>query len=326
MLTDLVSKVSKAGRITADDVLAFRRAYYDDGRITAAEADAIFSANSQCAERHPTWVVFFCESLCDYVVHQMEPHGHVSQDNARWLIERISQDGKVESLCELDLLVAILEQAKTTPETLSAFALAQVKNAVTSGEGPLRNGKLLKPGVVDEADVDLLRRILYAYAGNGNIAITAAEADVLFEINDATASAANHPAWNDLFAKAIANHLMFATNHAPVSREEALRRDAWLNTAKPDVGNFIASMVTSLRDIYRVATFKETEAQRQRREAYFRDMRAAEDISEGEARWLSERITRDGVLSDAEKAALLFIKQEASGIHPALEPLLAKVA
>lgn len=326
MLTDLVAKVSKAGRITAEDVLAFRRAYYDDGRITDAEAEAIFRANGLCADSHPTWAVFFCEALCDYIVHQKEPHGHVSGDNARWLMDQISADGRVDSLCELELLVAVLEQAKTTPESLAAFALQQVKEAVISGEGPLRSGKSLKPGMVDEADVELLRRILYAYAGGGNIAVTAAEADVLFEINDATASAAQHPAWNDLFAKAIANHLMFATNHAPVSREEALRRDAWLNDTKPDVGNFIAAMVTSLRDIYRVATFKETEAQRRRREAYFNEMKAAEEISEGEALWLSDRITRDGILSDAERAALLFIKQEATGIHPALEPLLAKVA
>jgi hypothetical protein len=326
MLTDLVSAVSKAGRITAEDVLAFRKAYYHDGRITPVEADAIFTANTACKEAHPSWSVFFSEALCDYTVHQMQPHGHVNADNAAWLMSHIDRDGRVDSATELDLLVAILEQAKTVPETLAAYALAQVKHAVISGTGPLRSGKTLLAGVVDEADVELLRRILFAYAGGGNIAVTSAEADVLFDINDATAKGSNHPAWQELFAKAIANHLMFASNHAPVSREEALRRDAWVSDTSTSVGGFVTSMVKTLRDIYRVANFKETDTQRQRREAYFGAMRVAEDITEPEARWLTDRITRDGHISEAERAALLFIKQEAAHIHPSLAALLDKVA
>lgn len=326
MMNDLISAVTKAGRITADDVLAFRKAYYSDGRISEAEAGGIFAANTACAQAHPTWAVFFCEALCDHVVHQMQPHGHVSEENTRWLMQHIDHDGRVDSTTELDLLVAILEQARTVPEALSAYALAQVRHAVVSGKGPLRSGKTLAPGVVDEADIELLRRILYAYAGGGNIAVTAAEADVLFDINDATADGANHPAWNDLFAKAVANHLMFATNHAPVSRAEALRREAWVNDANANAGAFIVRMVTSLRDIYNAATFKETQAQRARRESYFGELKSAEEITEAEGRWLTDRINRDGKLSDAERAALLFIKQEATGIHPVLEPLLARVA
>lgn len=326
MLTDLVAKVRAAGQITADDVLAFRRAYYEDGRISQPEADSIFTANSACAAPHPTWTVFFCEALCDYVVHQMEPHGHVSQENARWLISHIDRDGRVDTATELDLLIAILEQAKTVPENLGAYALSQVKHAVIYGKGPLRSGRTLSPNVVDDGDVEVLRRILYAYAGGGNIAVTAAEADVLFDINDATTDAQNTPAWKDLFAKAIANHLMFASNHAPVSREEALRRDTWVNDTSVNVGGFVVGMVKTLRDIYNVANFRETDSQRARREAYFGAMKTAEEISEHEARWLTDRITRDGRLSEAERAALLFIKQEATAIHPSLAPLLAKVA
>jgi hypothetical protein len=55
-------------------------------------------------------------------------------------------------------------------------------------------------------------------------------------------------------------------------------------------------------------------------------MKTAEEITESEARWLSDRITRDGRMSEAERAALLFIKQEATSIHPSLAPLLSRVA
>lgn len=326
MLDNLVAAVAKTGRITAGDVLSFRQTYYHDGKIITAEADAIFAANDACTHADPSWSVFFTEAMCDYVVHQMEPHGHVSEANAQWLLQHIDADGKVSTSTELDLLVAILEQAKTVPESLSTYALNQVKHAVITGEGPLRSGKTLKPGMVDDADVELLRRILYAYAGGSNIAITTAEADVLFDINDATADAANHPAWNDLFAKAIANHLMFASNHAAVSRTEALRRDEWVDDVTVNPGSFITGMVKSLRDIYKVATFTETDAQKARREAYFGAAKSAEEVTEAEGQWLASRINRDGKMSAAERAALLFIKQEATDIHPALAPLLDKVA
>lgn len=326
MLDNLVAAVAKTGRITAGDVLSFRQTHYHDGKISAAEADAIFAANDACTHADPSWSIFFTEAMCDYVVHQMEPHGHVSEANSQWLLQHIDANGKVATTTELDLLVAILEQAKTVPERLSTYALNQVKHAVITGEGPLRSGKTLKPGMVDDADVELLRRILYAYAGGDNIAVTTEEAEVLFDINDATVDAANQVAWNDLFAKAIANHLMFASNHAAVSRTEALRRDEWVDNVAVNPGSFITGMVKSLRDIYKVATFKETDAQKSRREAYFGAAKSAEEVTEAEGQWLASRINRDGKMSAAERAALLFIKQEAMDIHPALLPLLDKVA
>ena len=60
----------------------------------------------------------------------------------------------------------------------------QVAHAVVDGKGPLMLGGALVPGLVAKAEVDLLRRILYAYGGDGNIAITRAEAEVLFRINE----------------------------------------------------------------------------------------------------------------------------------------------
>ena len=56
----------------------------------------------------------------------------------------------------------MLDKARWVPQSLVRFALEQVKEAVISGTGPLRSGKKFEPGVVSEADVDLLRRILYS--------------------------------------------------------------------------------------------------------------------------------------------------------------------
>ena len=99
----------------------------------------------------------------------------------------------------------VLEAAKFSTESLVSFALEQVRLAVVEGKGALISGDELVPGVVGKAEVELLRRIIYAFGGDGNIAITKSEAEVLFAINDATAGASNHPSWNDLFVKAIAD-------------------------------------------------------------------------------------------------------------------------
>ena len=95
------------------------------------------------------------------------------------------------------------------------------------GKGPLMLGGDLVPGLIAKAEVDLLRRILYAYGGDGNIAITRAEAEMLFKINERTAAASNDPSWNDLFVKAIANFVMCSAGYEAPTREEALRRDSF---------------------------------------------------------------------------------------------------
>ena len=154
--------------------------------------------------------------------------GYLTAENAAWLIRRIAKDGQIESKTELELLLNVLDKARWVPQSLVRFALDQVKDAIINGAGPLRSGKPRGPTVVIEADVDLLRRILYSFGGDGNLAVTQAEAEVLFDIDAATAEADNHPAWSDLFVKAIANCVMAASGYAPPPREVALARDAWL--------------------------------------------------------------------------------------------------
>ncbi|TIW77317.1 MAG: hypothetical protein E5V52_17680, partial [Mesorhizobium sp.] len=123
-------------------------------------------------------------------------------------VRTVSRDGMVDSRTALELLVHVLEEAKSSPGQLSAYALEQVAHAVIGGKGPLMIGGELVPGLIARAEVDLLRRILHAFGGDGNIAITKAEAEVLFRINDRTAAADNDPSWNELFVKAIANYIM----------------------------------------------------------------------------------------------------------------------
>ena len=227
MLSSLaVGEIKARGSIKDADVLRLRRSYYDDGRITAEEADTIFALNDACPVQDPAWAECFIETIADYLVDQAEPEGYLTVENAVWLMQRIGRDGRVDTKTELELLINVLDKARWAPQSLVTFALEQIRYAVVDGTGPLRSGSTLEPGVVSAADVDLLRRILYSFGGDGNIAITQPEADILFDIEEATTGADNHPSWGDLFVKAIANCVLSASGYASPPRDVALARDA----------------------------------------------------------------------------------------------------
>ena len=106
------------------------------------------------------------------------------------------------------------------------------------------------PGVVMDSDVEVLRRIIYAFGGDGNISITRHEAEMLFMINDATVGAENAESWQDLFVKTIANCVLTASGYMAPSREQALAREAWLDR-RGDLspGNMLGGMLSAYRSL-----------------------------------------------------------------------------
>ena len=276
-----------------------------------------------------TWSDFFVEALTDFVVNQARPEGYVTVENADWLITHISSDGQVESKTELELLVNILDRARWSPVRLVKYALEQVKSAILKDAGPLRTGSGLQKGAICEAEVELLRRILYAFGGDGNVAITRDEAEILFEINDATIDQDPHPAWTDLFTKAIANVLMASSGYAVPSREKALHAETWLDTrgeVAPGAlfNKMLSGSLSAVLSSYREQTPEEralVRLERQRAEIV-----TNEEITEEEAEWLADRIGRDGVLSANEKALITFLQKESPKIHPVLAERVAKLA
>lgn len=327
-LQEPLAGIAARGRIEAEDVLALRRAFYADGVITRAEADALFELAHACQKQCAEWQEFFVEAVTDFIVHQEKPRGYISQENADWLMRAISDDAMVTSMVELELLVRALEKAKYSPESLSAFALRQVTHAVVDAKGPLMIGGQLVPGLVAKSEVELLRRILYAFGGEGNIAVSRDEAEILFQINERTAGAGNDPSWNDLFVKAIANFVMGSSGYEVPTRAEALKRDAFFENSDPHVGGFLARMLSGgLRGILNSYKAPGADADWETRNRVDEARaRRAETIDGGEAKWLAERIGRDGKIDDNEKALLAFLKQASPEIHPALKPLLDKVA
>ena len=323
-----VLEIKARGSIKDADVLKLRRSYYDDGNITSEEADTIFALNESCPVQDPAWADCFIETITDYIVDQAKPEGYLTAANAAWLIERVSKDGRVESKTELELLVSVLDRARWAPQSLVRFALDQVRDAVINGAGVLRSGKPLSVGVVTEADIDLLRRILYSFGGDGNIAVTRPEAEVLFDIEEASVGADNHPCWADLFVKAIANCVMAASGYATPPREIALARDVWLDRrgdlALDAMAGGMASGLRGLLGGYREQTEEERAIARLNQQKV--EIVTNEAVTVAEATWLAERIGRDGRMTPNEQALLLFLKAESPSLHPALRELVERAA
>lgn len=323
---DAVRKIAESGKISEEDVLILRREVFGDGVVGEAEAEMLFDLNEACTRQDAQWVEFFSEALTDYMVHQAEPEGYVSESNAKWLMKQVARDGVINTQSELDMMIRVLDKAQSSPDNLVAFVLQEVKRGVLEGEGPVGRGRDLKPGIVGEAEVDILRKVLYAFGGDGNIAITRAEAEVLFDLNDATSEAENHPAWSDLFVKAVANFLMATSDYVVPTRQEALKREDWLEE-RDGIGGFMSKMLSgSLKGIWHA--YKRDEDIERYARLFGRDNMIAhnERITGVEADWLANRIGRDGKFHENEKALIDFIKEESPEIHPTLKPLIERVA
>jgi len=319
-----IEEIVRRGSIKDVDVLRLRSTYHCDGVISADEAETLMRLNDACQVQDPAWSDFFIEAITDYVVNQAEPEGYITADGAKWLMGRLSKNGAIARKTELDLVVNVLDKARWSPVSLASFALEQVKRAAVEGDGPLRTGKTREKGTISEPEVELVRRILYAFGGDGSIAVTRREAEVLFDINDAIADPEANPAWTDLFVKAITNVVMAASGQAVPTREEALRRDAWL----VDRGALLSAMVTSsldaVRDAYQEQSVEERALARLEHQRI--EIITNEVITQAEAEWLCERLGRDGRLTANEAALVTYLKKESPNIHPDLQAAVDRLA
>lgn len=315
------------GRVDARDVVDMRQNVFANGVLCKNEAVGLLAVHANCASKCNEWDEFFVEALSDFVVENVEPAGYVNDKQAKWLMSSISRGKSVASRAELELLITVLEKSKRSPDVLSAFALTQLADAILEQKGPLAD-KNKRQNVITGRDVEMLRRVLYAFGGEGSIGITKAEAEVLFRLNDKSLETENDPAWSDLFVKCIANYMMAVSRYGVPTREEALRREEWLNTSGESRSFFTRMMADGLTGIMQAylapsgieAAFSERNKEFERKEA------AASQVNEKEAHWLVERMNKDGYIRSNEKMLLTFLKKESRGIHPELQPLLDMVA
>lgn len=300
---DFARQAAADGTISAEEVLALRRAGWGDGVLQPDEAEALFELNDALTEPSVAWSDFFVEAIGEFVVNGTAPKGYVSEDNAIWLIARIERDGALETLTELELLVRVLERGCNVPAALKAYVLEQAETAVLTGSGPTRRGGDLTPGHVNAAEADVLRRVLFAPAGDGPAAVSCGEAELLFRLKDATLGAANALEWKQLFVQGVANYLQgVASRTAQLSRERAAELEAFVDDDSTHVAGFLGRMARSVPDVFGVV-FGGRQPDRDR----LAELRAAEEVTPDEQQWLDAKVSADGQIDAYEQALIDFL-------------------
>lgn len=303
---NLRDAIATQGGLSARDTMALRQWSWADGRMNEHEAQALFDLNTLGKSHAPEWIDCFVEAQCEFIINSKAPKGYIDQGNAIWLIHQMDRDGHVETMGELELLVRIMEKATAVPELLTNYALRQIEHIVLHGDGPTRRGGALKPGTIEPAEVELLRRMVYAQSGDGPAIVGKAEADMLFRIKDATLGRDNAPEWPRFFVQAVGNHLMAYSSYKPLSRERAQSLEAFMDDNRPSLGSFFSRMGAGQIGEGFAALFG-SKASRRDIDA---EVETARAIDPQEAEWLRARIDSDHQLDDLEKALIRFIVDE----------------
>ncbi|MEZ5856866.1 MAG: hypothetical protein R3D67_19790 [Hyphomicrobiaceae bacterium] len=333
-----IEEIRNRGSIRDADVARLQAAFASADIITREDADALIALHATCPIQDPQWSILFVEMISDYIIHVAPPEGYVVGENARWLIERIGDFGSVETSTELMLLVHVLEAARWTPPSLAAFALDQVRRAIQTGRGPLRAAAPAPAGTITDHDVYLVARLISAFGGEGNIAITKAEADSLLDIHRAIAPGHATPAWQDLLVRAVGNAVLAAIGHGVPPRREiaapflqaelesdghaSTSSDEWTDTAERDPAYDIVPGVRIWATAPLLST-EEVAVSRLERQRF--EIITNEVIEEATETWLMTHLAKRVELDTTEQALVSFIAREASQLPPDLSDFAARV-
>jgi hypothetical protein len=125
-----------------------------------------------------------------------------------------------------------LEPSKISCRNTAAQALAVVRDGVITGEGPTTRGRVHFSRALDADDAAWCARILTATAVEHQ-PVSRAEAEALFEINDAAAERSDDGVFDDLLAKAVVHHAASASGLPVPPRTVALAPETAIESWAP---------------------------------------------------------------------------------------------
>src|SRR6201991_3335604 len=114
----------------------------------------------------------------------------------------------------------------------AAHALTIVRDGVITGEGPTTRGRVHFSRSLDANDADWCARILTAAAVEDH-PVSRAEAEALFEINEAATERSDDGRFDDLLAKAVAHHAASVSGLPVPPRTVALSPDTDIESWAP---------------------------------------------------------------------------------------------
>ena len=304
----LLAQISTVVKLSETDAHRVATDLYRHGILSLTDAEALFRLNFTTAGTDPAWDRLFIAAMKEFVLVHSDPKSWVTEDETDWLIENIRRDMTGPIASEVDLLLQIIRYAEGVPERLGYFALQMACARITH------------VGKATPEDVERVRRALIVPAGESHSWISGQEAELLVRTNDAIAFSANDPSWNDLFARAISNHLMARAHPEPSSEQSLLSRDHWVGDMRPEPGTFLEHARTGVSDDgwFEPISQDEKKADAARSVARQAALREANIGTDDETSWFLKRLELDKSVSLAERALIDFLKLEAPGFTQGL--------
>jgi hypothetical protein len=128
--------------------------------------------------------------------------------------------------------ISALEPTKISCGNSAAQALTIVRDGVITGEGPTTKGRVHFSRELDADDAAWCARILTATAVEHQ-PVSRAEAEALFEIDDAAAERSDDGRFDDLLAKAVVHHAASESGLPVPPRTVALSPDTSIESWAP---------------------------------------------------------------------------------------------
>ena len=130
------------------------------------------------------------------------------------------------------MLLSLIPSPEPSCRETAAHALTIVRDGVITGEGPTTKGRVHFSRALDADDAAWCARILTATAVEHQ-PVSRAEAEALFEINDAAAERSDDGRFDDLLAKAVAHHAASSSGLPVPPRTVALSPDTAIESWAP---------------------------------------------------------------------------------------------
>ncbi|KCZ88835.1 hypothetical protein [Hyphomonas johnsonii] len=304
----LIAQITSVVKVSESDAQRLGAELYRAGVRCLSDADGLFAINRTLAGTNVIWDRLFVAAIKDHVLSNTEPKHWVSDEDAMWLIDHVSRDGEAPLASEVDLLLQVIRYAEGASERLGRFVLQAACARITAA------------GAASREDVERVRRALIVPATDQPMWVTGSEAEILVQTNDSVAFALNDPSWNDLFARAISNHLVARAHPDPAAAQRLLARETCLGDLRPEPGTFFEALTPAFDEgawfeaISR-NSIKAAFARRTAQRWANGDIDLAED---GEADWFLRRVGPDANISLAERTLIDFLKVEAPGLTQGL--------
>ena len=316
-------KVGRNGFVTADDVAYLRDNVFPGGINSKSDLAILLGLAERAPDGDRAWTEFFGEAAGDYYLREEIPHDYITEREFQELKASVTQYSETVTPLVLAMLIKLVQDATATPPMMEEFICQQIKSIIG-----IRDGN----PAISENNAAMIRSFLFANSRDENRPVSRREATLLFDLNDMTMASHNHPAWSELFLKAIANHLMAQIGYTANTRQDALSQWDWIQDQSVDVSVFFRRMLSgglaSLRQAYTPTTQVSTG---DAADSVFehivrsRELRAmaGDDGGEHNADWLAARIGRDGFLDDNERTLVAFMQEFESELPASLKTLVS---